>query len=62
MWFALAAGMVAILGYEARNVGLNASQWFWLMVITVGVAGLCVWIITWGDDEEESADTPPPAK
>lgn len=57
-WFVLAVGMVAILVYEARDVGLQASQWFWLIVITVLVAGACVWIISWGDDEEieESSD------
>lgn len=54
-WAALAAGMVAILVYEARNVGLLPSQWFWLVVITVLVAGLCVWIISWGDDEDDEA-------
>lgn len=55
-WFALALGMVLILLYEARELGLQASQWFWLIVITTLVAGLCVWIISWGDDEEESAE------
>lgn len=52
-WLALAVGMVAILVYEARDVGLEASQWFWLIVITILVAGACIWIIGWGDDEEE---------
>lgn len=54
-WFVLALGMVLILLYEARSVGLQASQWFWLIVITVLVAGLCIWIISWGDDEEGDA-------
>ncbi|MDA0243230.1 MAG: hypothetical protein OT477_07425 [Chloroflexi bacterium] len=53
-WFALALGMVLILLYEARELGLQASQWFWLIVITILVAGLCVWIISWGDDEESA--------
>ena len=52
-WFALAAGMVILLVFEARDVGLETSQWFWLVVITVLVAGACIWIISWGDDEEE---------
>ncbi len=52
-WFVLALGMVAILVYEARDVGLEARQWFWLIVITVLVAGACIWIISWGDDEED---------
>ena len=51
-WFALALGMVAILVFEARDVGLQASQWFWLIVITILVAGACIWIVNWGDDEE----------
>ncbi|MFK7803150.1 MAG: hypothetical protein AB8G95_16070 [Anaerolineae bacterium] len=52
MWLVLAAGMVGILTFEARDVGLNGSQWFWLIVLTTLVAGLCVWIINWGDEEE----------
>ncbi len=55
-WLALAVGMVAILVYEARDVGLEASQWFWLVAITILVAGACIWIIGWGDDEEESEE------
>lgn len=56
-WFVLAAGMVAILVFEARDVGLQGSQWFWLIVITVLVAGLCIWIINWGEDEDDAEDT-----
>ena len=52
-WFVLALGMVAILVYEARDVGLQASQWFWLVVITILVAGACIWIVGWGDDDDE---------
>ena len=52
-WLVLAAGMVAIITYEARDVGLLAGQWAALIVATVLVAGLCVWIIGWEDDEEE---------
>jgi len=52
-WFALAIGMVAILVWEARDVGLEGMQWFWLILVTVLVAGACIWIISWGDDEEE---------
>ena len=53
-WVVLALGMVLILLYEARNVGLEGSQWFWLITITVLVGGACIWIISWGDDEDES--------
>ncbi len=52
-WFVLALGMVAILVWEARDVGLENMQWFWLVLVTVLVAGACIWIISWGDDEEE---------
>lgn len=52
-WLVLSLGMVAILVWEARDVGLQGSQWFWLIAITVGVAGLCIAIISWGDDEAD---------
>ena len=55
-WFVLSVGMVAILVFEARDVGLLGMQWFWLVVITVLVAGACGWIIGWGDDDEETAE------
>lgn len=46
-WAALALGMVAILLWEARDVGLLFGQWIALIVATVLVAGACVWIIGW---------------
>jgi hypothetical protein len=52
-WLVLAIGMVAILVWEARDVGLQGMQWFWLILVTILVAGACIWIISWGDDEEE---------
>ena len=52
-WAVLAVGMVAILVISARHVGLMASQWAALIVATILLAGLCVWIIGWGDNEEE---------
>ena len=51
-WFVLALGMVILLVVEARDVGLEASQWFWLIVVTILVAGTAIWIISWGDDED----------
>lgn len=53
-WFVLALGMVILLVIEARKVGLAPSQWFWLIVVTILVAGAAIWIISWGDDEETS--------
>lgn len=59
-WVVLAIGMVAILVWSARDVGLLAHQWAALIVATIGLAGLCVWIIGWEDEEvegeQESAD------
>ena len=49
----LGVGMVAIISYEARDVGLLWGQWAALIVATIAVAGLCVWIISWEDDEAE---------
>jgi hypothetical protein len=63
-WIVLALGMNAMVVYEARNVGLLAGQWIALVVATTLVAGLCVWIIGWEDDEEDEpapADAAPPA-
>ncbi len=54
-WLVLAAGMVGILVFEAQEVGLTTSQWFWLIVVTILVAGACIWIISWGDDDETAA-------
>ena len=51
MWVVLAVGMIGILVFEARDVGLSGLQWFWLIVIVILVAGICVWIVSWGDDE-----------
>lgn len=50
-WVVLAGGMVALLVYEARNVGLLPSQWLALIVATVLVAGACIWIISWEDKD-----------
>jgi hypothetical protein len=55
-WVVLALGMVAILVWEARDVGLEGMQWFWLILVTILVAGACIWIISWGDDEEEKEE------
>lgn len=50
-WVVLALGFVVVLAFSARDQGLVASQWFWLVVVTVAVAGLCAWIISWEADE-----------
>ncbi len=55
-WIVLAVGMNAILIFEARDVGLLPMQWFWLILITTLVAGACIWIVSWGDDEEAAIE------
>ncbi|HEV8634872.1 MAG TPA: hypothetical protein VG370_11615 [Chloroflexota bacterium] len=46
-WIALSIGMVAILVYTSRDVGLQPSQLFAMIVATIALAGACVWIISW---------------
>lgn len=53
-WAVLAGGMLAILAWSARDVGLNARQWLALAVATVALAGLCAWIISWEADVEDA--------
>jgi len=56
MWAVLAVGMVVILVWSARDVGLLPGQWAALVVGTIVLAGLCVWIIGWnGEEKEEEA-------
>jgi hypothetical protein len=59
-WIVLAIGMVIILIWSARDVGFTAGQWAALVVTTILLAGACVWIIGWEDDEcdeQAEADT-----
>lgn len=53
MWAVLAVGMVIILIWAAKDVGLLAGQWAALIVATILLAGLCVWIADWGSDDEK---------
>lgn len=46
-WAVLAIGMVAMLVYAAKDVGLLPSQMAALIVTTIILAGACVWIISW---------------
>jgi len=55
-WAALAVGMVAILIWAAKDVGLEAGQWAALIVATILLAGLCIWIIGWDGEEEEEVE------
>ncbi|MCA9984381.1 MAG: hypothetical protein KDE09_19815 [Anaerolineales bacterium] len=58
LWFVLALGMVILVVLAAQDVGLMAMQWFWLIVITILVAGACIWIISWDDDDVAESDNP----
>lgn len=58
-WLVLSLGMVILLVIEARDVGLLPTQWVALVIATILVAGLCVWIVSWEDDNEsEGSETP----
>ena len=52
-WIVLAIGMVIILVWSAKDVGFTTSQWVALVITTILLAGACVWIIGWEDDEDE---------
>jgi len=45
-----------ILIYSAQDVGFEARQWIALVITTILLAGACVWIIGWDDDEEEKSE------
>ena len=55
-WVALAIGMVIILLWSAKDVGLLPTQLLALVIATILLAGLCLWIIGWEDDESEQAE------
>ena len=52
-WAVLAVGMVIMLLWSAKDVGLLPTQTLALVIATIGLAGLCVWIIGWEDSDEE---------
>lgn len=55
-WIVLSAGMIILLAIEARDVGLEAGNWVALILMTILVAGACIWIVSWEDvDESEPA-------
>lgn len=60
-WIVLSVGIIALLLVEARDVGLMATQWLALAVAAVLVSGLCVWIVTFGDDDDQDATDETPA-
>ena len=46
-WLVLALGMVIMLLWAAKDVGLMPGQMAALVVATILLASLCVWIIGW---------------
>jgi MFS superfamily sulfate permease-like transporter len=54
-WAVLAVGMVIMLLWSAKDVGLLPTQTIALVIATIGLAGLCVWIIGWEDSDEEES-------
>jgi len=55
-WAVLSLGIVILLLIEARDVGLLIGQWAALIVASIAVAGLCIWIVSWEDKDEDAAD------
>jgi|GEM_PF-474258 len=55
-WVVLSIGIVGLLVYEARDVGLSTGNWIALVVASIIVSGLCVWIVSW-EDEDDAAGT-----
>lgn len=58
-WIVLAIGMVLILLWASKDVGLLPTQLGALVVATIALAGLCVWIIGWEDDDDNAEQNPP---
>jgi hypothetical protein len=56
-WIVLSLGIVILLMIEARDVGLLIGQWIALIVASVLVAGLCIWIVSWEDNDEAAANS-----
>jgi hypothetical protein len=58
-WIFLAIGMVLILVLSAPKDGtLTPMNWVFLILATIGLAGLCSWIIGWEAGEaEEGAES-----
>jgi hypothetical protein len=56
-WVVLAIGMVAILLWSAKDVGLLPTQILALTIATIVLAGLCVWIIGWEDGADQNGNS-----
>lgn len=58
-WIVLSLGVVGLLIYEAQDVGLTAGNWVALILASVAVSGLCIWIVSWEDEDEIEQATLP---
>ncbi|MGQ9908443.1 MAG: hypothetical protein ACUVS2_06360 [Candidatus Flexifilum sp.] len=54
-WIVLSAGMIALLAVEASDIGLLLHQWIALIAACILVAGACIWIVSWEDDDETAS-------
>jgi hypothetical protein len=54
-WIVLSLGIVVLLLIEARDVGLLVGQWAALIIASILVAGLCIWIVSWEDSDDQPA-------
>ncbi len=54
-WIVLSLGIVILLLIEARDVGLLVGQWAALIIASILVAGLCIWIVSWEDSDDQPA-------
>ena len=48
-WIVLAIGMVAILLWTSGDAHLLPHQTVFLVLVTVALAGACVWIVSWDE-------------
>lgn len=49
-WGLLSIGFLSVLAVSARDVALRPAQALALAAMTVVVAGLCAWVISWEAD------------
>lgn len=54
-WVVLSLGIIALLIYEGRDVDLTFTNWVALIVASILVSGLCIWIVSWEDEEEAAS-------
>jgi hypothetical protein len=55
-WVILSAGIIILLLIEARDVGLTVGNWIALIIVSIIVAGLSIWIVSWEDEDEAGAE------